>query len=109
LYTGAGARETANGFWKLCQKTTCLCGKREGKLELCVHATETCERLFGLRNGLSVQRIASPRLLSTGKKGDMNGIVSVNDVSVVIVIDMKEESMQQAKLGLTSITTSTFR
>jgi hypothetical protein len=39
----------------------------------------------------------------------MNGIVSVNDVSVVIVIDMKEESMQQAKLGLTSITTSTFR
>jgi hypothetical protein len=24
------------------------------------------------------------------KKGDMNGIVTVNDVSVVIVIDMKE-------------------
>jgi hypothetical protein len=38
--------------------------KREGKLGLCVHATG--ERLFGLRNGLSVQRIALPRLLTTG-------------------------------------------
>jgi hypothetical protein len=65
LYTGAGAWKTANGFWKLFHKKPHVyAGKREGKLGLCVHATG--ERLFGLRNGLSVQRIALPRLLTTG-------------------------------------------